>query len=317
METAAARQALWVVLAVTGLLVAAFALGVSRGPPQLPTVVYAVETDYRQYDIAVSSGSDSRMLTDDKLSFAPSWSPDGSQIAYLRGEPDTWEECCGYGQIRLWVMDADGSDAHAVTGVLATYGPPQWQSDGRSVLLWVRGDDGPNQIARVDMATGEVTTVLAPYRGSPGVELSPDGTAVVSSEERVQQVVVTSLADGVGEPFMDEVFGNSYDGVWSPDGKWMVLSGLVRGGDDGVWAVSLESGELVLVSQSQGTSYAWASNDQLLICRDVEDTGELWMVDVGDGGKAERVSDDVESMGPANDGGDCLGDDMNVRMATP
>ena len=96
-------------------------------------------TGYRVYDVWVASGGSLQAFTDDQLSYAPSWSPDGQRIAFVRGEPDTWEECCGYGLERLWVMDADGSAAHAVSGVVEGEDAPRsillWEPDGRSLLV--------------------------------------------------------------------------------------------------------------------------------------------------------------------------------------
>ena len=314
MESAAAKNVVWITLAVSALLIAVVALVFDQRSPSLPTVAYAVLTDYRQYDIAVSSGSDTRMLTDDKLSYAPAWSPDGAHIAYLRGEPDSWEECCGYEQVRLWLMDFDGSDAHAVSEVMPFAGSvPQWEPSGETVLMPVYTDGRAKQLVRIDVRTGQSTIALQPLKAFREISLSSDGTALASNQDRVLQAVVTSLKDGVSEPFNPEDFVSAYQPKWSPDGDWIVMQGWVRGIDDGVWAENLKTGELVHVSQSGGTQYAWASGSQLLICRVSDDVGELWMVNLDDQGSTERISDDVDFVGEAQASGDCLGEDMDVR----
>ena len=149
-------------LGLAGLLVFGLAVFV-EWPRRLPPIAFSAQTDYRAYDIWVASGGSVRELTDDQLSYAPSWSPDGRRIAFVRGEPDTWEECCGYGLERLWVMDEDGSNARPVSGVVEGDDAPRsillWEPDGRS-LLFV---DGGGDLMRLEVETGSLTTVLPRY----------------------------------------------------------------------------------------------------------------------------------------------------------
>jgi WD40-like Beta Propeller Repeat len=74
---------------VTSLLLLGLAVFVER-PSGLPPIAFSVETNYRVYDVWVASDSSVQKLTDDQLSYAHSWSPDGQRIAFIRGEPDTW-----------------------------------------------------------------------------------------------------------------------------------------------------------------------------------------------------------------------------------
>lgn len=60
---------------------------------------------------------------------APAWSPDGMWIAFRRKAANT-----AMGK-QVWVMRADGSDAHALTADTASYhGPPIWADDGVTLL---------------------------------------------------------------------------------------------------------------------------------------------------------------------------------------
>ena len=61
-------------------------------------------------EIAVigANGSDLRVLTHDKVTeTSPAWSPNHEQIAFIRPKAHTSDQ--------IWVMNADGSNQHAVT----------------------------------------------------------------------------------------------------------------------------------------------------------------------------------------------------------
>jgi TolB protein len=88
---------------------------------------------------------------------APSFSPDGEWIAFLRAPAET-------GAARqLWLMRADGSAARALTDDPAiTHGPPNWSPDGRT-LLFQRFDladpAARPAVWRLDVETGAETLV--------------------------------------------------------------------------------------------------------------------------------------------------------------
>lgn len=324
-------------LAVVGVLMVGLAVFV-EWPRRLPPLAFSAETGYRQYDVWVATGGSVHALTDDQLSYAPSWSPGGQHIAFVRGEPDTWEECCGYGLQRVWVMDAGGSAARPVGDVVEGDDAPRsillWEPDGRS-LLFV---DGKGDLMRLDVETGSLTTALPRY-GCDRVGcldtfgLSPDGTRVVAGLDR--QIVITDLRDGSEEIVAPGVFGYGNNVTWSPDGKWLVMSALKLGDDEGIWAWNLKDERALLVSATQRATYTWTGSDGLLTCRelnvDAEDgygtdgwVGLLFLTDLGEGSTSHPVDEYMDLKLPVGDAeqplsdapGNCLGEDMDGRVLT-
>jgi Tol biopolymer transport system component len=79
--------------------------------------------------------------------FLPSWSPDGSKIAYAGRSTET------IGYYKIYIMNADGSGKHFITGKLTNYSEycPSWSPDGskiafeRDTEICVMDADGNNQ----------------------------------------------------------------------------------------------------------------------------------------------------------------------------
>ncbi len=307
-------------------------------PRRLPPIAFSAQTGYRQYDVWVANGGSVQALTDDKLSYAPSWSPDGQRIAFVRGEPDTWEECCGYELERLWVMDAGGSNTRPVSDVVEGDAAPRsillWEPGGRS-LLFV---DGGGDLMRLDVETASLTTVLPRY-GCDRVRcvgtfgLSPDGTHVVAGLDR--QIVITDLRDGSQQVVAEGVFGYGYDVTWSPDGEWLVMSALKLGDDEGIWAWNLDDERALQVSATQRATYTWTGSDELLTCRELDVDAEdgygtdgwvplLFLTDLSDGSTSHPVDEYMNAKLPVGDSeqplsdapGNCLGEDMDGRVLT-
>ncbi len=91
----------------------------------------------------------------------PQVSPKGDRIAYVGFD----ERHRGYENVRLYVMDRDGSNARSLTDALdRSVGSPHWAADGQS--LFVQYDDhGVARVARVGL-DGRVQNLAAGMSGS-------------------------------------------------------------------------------------------------------------------------------------------------------
>jgi Tol biopolymer transport system component len=132
-----------------------------------------------------ADGSDQHRLTDGT---GPEWSPDGAQIAFARVDFVS-------GAWNLWVINLDGSGLRRVSSAFAT--EPAWSPDGTR-LAYV-GLDGID-VVRLDGT--EPTTITGPAGLVGNPAWSPDGQHVAFSRHpatgQLSQLYVVN-SDGSGE----------------------------------------------------------------------------------------------------------------------
>lgn len=121
------------------------------------------------------------------------WSPDGTRLAYTYGDTTR--------VLQVHVVNADGSDDHAVTHMAAAEGSaqmPAWSPDGRRLAIQV--SNGPSKLGHiwvVDLASGAAHKLAAhttPYLDEVPTWF-PDGKRIAFQSDRTGRTEVWVMND--------------------------------------------------------------------------------------------------------------------------
>lgn len=150
------------------------------------------------------------------------FSRDGRQVAWLARAPGPQPSSNVDRLVRIWVANADGSNARPV-GNTVRAAALTWFPDGRRLLFIGRDTGGGNPgIYAFDTITGTLTRVVNAF--SPrALHLSPDGTRIVYlaalEEKPGDNGLFVVNADGSAKRKLPLVGGIR----WSPDSKSLVI----------------------------------------------------------------------------------------------
>jgi len=119
---------------------------------------------------------------------APATAPDGRRIAFAAEKGE---------QSQLYVMNADGSQVHALPAPNQPRGTPAWSPDGRSIAI-AEMRDGIAHLVRVGVDDGALVPLVSEYSIDPA--WSPDGRFLVYSGPDVGTTFPVKSVNADGTP---------------------------------------------------------------------------------------------------------------------
>jgi Tol biopolymer transport system component/tRNA A-37 threonylcarbamoyl transferase component Bud32 len=166
----------------------------------------------------VEGGEPFRLTKSPELKAIPIWSPDGSQIAFLRRQEG--------GLFDVMVVSATGGPARKIC--VAARGL-DWSPDGTSLVIMEPEPNKPRGLLLVNLATGEKRRLTSAPEGvlaDRSARFSPDGESVAFSRttlDNVATIYTIPVKGGEMRKVVQEKRGTA--GLdWTADGKEIVYS---------------------------------------------------------------------------------------------
>lgn len=177
--------------------------------PDGGTILYVLRTadaagDRNQRSIwrVDARDGDAVQLTRGKNDSAPTWSPDGTRVAFLRAQD---------GPAQLWLLPAGGGEAAQLTTLPLGAGAPVWSPDGTRIAFAaavdITADAGEDDAARTRRAKAPIVTERVDYQA--------DGAGLLRGKRK--HLHVLDLATGQVRQ-VTEGDWHAGEPSWSPDG---------------------------------------------------------------------------------------------------
>jgi dipeptidyl aminopeptidase/acylaminoacyl peptidase len=156
-------------------------------------------------------GSARQFTYGDQSDLSPSWSPDGSQIAFLSNRADPEKPP------QLFLIPADGGEAHQLTQIKGSIDTFCWSPDGKQLLCQVVKTDADELLREGDEKKKKLGVVARQYHR---VFYKLDGAGYLSQERT--HLWLVNAKNGKAKQLTDHPIYDEYSPSWSADGKWIV-----------------------------------------------------------------------------------------------
>jgi len=252
--------------------------------PQGHRRLYLVNLDsgaQRQLSDAVSpTGSD----------FYPRYSPSGSRVAFLRGEPQPDHRAS------LWIVNVDSGDERRLTQQPAQLGGMTWIDD--DTLLYASNDAGHFETRRLTISTGSVSPVAGPDLVHPEYDRATG--MLIAASRRSERDLAVIEEDGAVRPIASST-SDDHHGVFSPSGDFVAFISR-RSGYDELWIADMNSSAVRRLTRFDGTTIRYPSwhpaGQRILFTVQTEQGERLHIVDIVSGAIQQTGPDSVDATTP-------------------
>lgn len=214
----------------------------------------------RRYNLELSDADGQRpvvLLGSAEPILSPSWSPDGSKVAYVSFES---------GRPAIYTQNIITSERQKIASFRGLNGAPAWSPDGTRMALTLSRDGNP-EIYVMDIATRELTRVTNHYAIDTEPRWLPDGSGLIFTSDRggSAQIYRLTLADRSVKRL---TFEGNYNGRGdiSADGRYLAMVHRQAGQRFQIAVQDLQSQVLTIITQSaQDESPSFSPNGTQLV----------------------------------------------------
>ena len=178
----------------------------------------------------------------------PSWSPDGSQIAFESFRDDQNGEF-----LDIYTMNADGSGLTRLTNTDARYETPDWSPDGSQIALASdKEEQGNLDLYLLNLKTKELIRLTDDPALDISPSWSPDGSMIAFASDRDGTLNIYTIAVSTGET-VQLTHDSGWTSVpdWSPDGE-KILFVSDREGDPEIYVMDADGANPLRLTNMAG-----------------------------------------------------------------
>ena len=210
----------------------------------------------------------------------PTWSPDGTEIAFAVHE--------GIGTLHL--MDADGGNLTVLKKDYTSSTRPAWSPDGKRIAY------GGTLIIRIfDVRTGKEEAVRVPVHRLSGsrihdVAWSPDGHQLAFAAKIIDQAgnsqardVYIMNVDGTGLQQLTQHRAEDDAPAWSPDGKKIAFVSYRNVLEGGIFIMNTDGSNIVELTNSGEDYPSWSPDGTQLACTHFGTNVHIGIINVNSG----------------------------------
>jgi Tol biopolymer transport system component/serine/threonine protein kinase len=227
----------------------------------------------------------------------PEFSPDGSQIAFLRASSNV------AGRVDAWVQSVSGGAARRLTELESVFATrPAWTADGGSIVFTAAQTSSVSQVWRVDVESGKRNPVAGPGQRVGFVGVWKNLLVFVQRTEsrpQVHRVAVAANDASESEQLTHSTYGSGNADI-SPDGRQIVFES-TRSGYGTVWKCNIDGSNcapLTDLEEKSGTP-RWSPDGKTIVFDSLHSGNwDLWLIDA-EGGIPRQLTTDPsdENMG--------------------
>jgi TolB protein len=198
-----------------------------------------------------------RILDSDEPILSPTWSPDGSQVAYVSFEGR---------RPGIYAQNIRTRERQKLASFRGLNGAPAWSPDGSRMALTLSRDGNP-EIYVMDIATKSLTRLTNHYAIDTEPRWMPDGKSLIFTSDRggSAQIYRLDLNDNSVKRL---TFEGSYNGRAdiSPDGRYLAMVHRQQGQRFQIAVQDLQTQVLTVITQTpQDESPSFSPNGTQLV----------------------------------------------------